>query len=107
MALLRGDVDLATALYGEDHELSRAAGDVLDATWDLGGVAVALIFVGRGDEAGALVDRVMASAHESGAPSAVAFAHYVFGEMAAKDDPAAAENICGKQSSWPSPWAAD
>ncbi|HUP70184.1 MAG TPA: BTAD domain-containing putative transcriptional regulator [Acidimicrobiales bacterium] len=91
VALLRGDVELATALYGEAHELSLAAGDVVDATWDLGGVAVALIFIGRGDEAGALADQVMASAQASDTPSAVAFAHYVFGEMTATDDPVAAE----------------
>jgi tetratricopeptide (TPR) repeat protein len=91
VALLKGDLDQAIADFTEAYALATAAGDVLQAVWDLGSAAVAVAYGGHSDRALDLTQEVFACAARSGSPSARAFAHFVAGEILATHQPQSAE----------------
>jgi predicted ATPase/DNA-binding SARP family transcriptional activator len=91
IALLAGDLHRATAEFTGAYELASAAGDVLQAVWDLGSAAVAIAYDGEAKRAFELAQEVLVSAERSGSPSARAFAHFVTGEILAGEQPQTAE----------------
>jgi predicted ATPase len=83
VALLRGELARARALFLQSAAQAEAAGDTLQLVWDLGSAALALYYGGQavdGEPA-----RVAAIADECGSPSARAFAHFVIGEVDASE----------------------
>jgi tetratricopeptide (TPR) repeat protein len=92
VALLRGDVQRAAALYHEAYELARAGGDLLQAVWDLGSASLALSYAGQEEEATEAATDALALAEATGSPSARAVAHYALGEISATRHPAASEH---------------
>jgi predicted ATPase/DNA-binding SARP family transcriptional activator len=94
IAIFGGDPDRAASLYREAHALSVDAGDYLDAAWDAASAAVALAYGNHLFQASRLADQAQAAAAASGAPSALAVAAWVRGEIAAITDPGqAAEHL--------------
>lgn len=91
VALLTGEAARASADFAEAYTLAIAEGDLLQAVWDLGSATVALVYDGEADRAFAGLEEVFSVAERSGSPSALAFAHFVAGEVLADKDPEAAE----------------
>jgi len=91
IALLTGDLDRATAEFSEAYALATAAGDALQAVWDLGSAAVAIAYGGDLEHALGVAREVSATAERCGSPSAQAFAHFVVGEILAREEPGTAE----------------
>jgi predicted ATPase/DNA-binding SARP family transcriptional activator len=91
IALLAGDLDRAIAEFTEAYALAAAAGDALQAVWDLGSAAVATAYDGEVERALELAQEVLVGAERSGSPSARAFAHFVAGEILAGEHPQTAE----------------
>jgi predicted ATPase/DNA-binding SARP family transcriptional activator len=87
VAIFRGELDRAASLYGQAHDLSAGAGDHLDAAWDAASAAAALGYGNRLDEAHRLARKAQDAAEASGAPSALALAAWVMGEITAGTDP--------------------
>ncbi len=87
VAIFRGELDRAASLYGRAHDLSAGAGDHLDAAWDAASAAAALGYGNRLDEAHRLARQAQDAAEASGAPSALALAAWVMGEITAGTDP--------------------
>ena len=91
VALLTGELDRAEAEFTEAYEMARAAGDALQAVWDIGSAAVAASYSGETERALHLAAAASDAAVECGSPSARAFAHFAAGEILARDQPHAAE----------------
>ena len=87
VAIFGGDPERAASLYRRAYDLSVDAGDYLDAAWDAASAAAALAYGNHLTQASRLVDRAQAAATASGAPSALAIAAWVTGEIAAITDP--------------------
>jgi predicted ATPase/DNA-binding SARP family transcriptional activator len=87
VAIFRGELDRAASLYGQAHDLSAGAGDHLDAAWDAASAAAALGYGSRLDEAHRLARQAQDAAEASGAPSALALAAWIMGEITAGTDP--------------------
>lgn len=94
VAILVGDLVEAETLFRAASELAVAAGDLLQAVWDLGSAGLVLAWRGQLDAAGAVASETFAIAERSGSPSARAFAHYVLGEISAATDPSAEDHLC-------------
>jgi predicted ATPase len=94
VAIFTGDPARAADLYREAYGLSIAAGDHIEAAWDAASAAAALTYGNRLAEARQFVDQAQAAAAASGAPSALALAAWVMGEITAATDPGpAAEHL--------------
>jgi ATP/maltotriose-dependent transcriptional regulator MalT len=91
VALLVGDLEVATTLFSEAHTLACDAGELLQAVWDLGSASLAIAYRGDTQRAYDLSAEVSAVAEQCGSPSARAFAHFVVGEILAIGDSEAAE----------------
>ncbi len=91
VALLTGDLDRAQAEFTEAYETALAAGDELQAVWDIGSAAVAASYTGDTERALHLAAAASKVAEQCGSPSARAFAHFAMGETLAREQPHAAE----------------
>ena len=91
MALLVGDLGSATTWYAEASTLACADGDLLQATWDLGSAALAMAYAGDSEGAADLIADIFSIAERCGSPSAMAFAHFVAGDVFAVERPEQAE----------------
>jgi predicted ATPase/DNA-binding SARP family transcriptional activator len=91
VAFLTGDLDRAVAAFTESYALAAAAGDLLQAVWDLGSAAVAIAYRGDTIRALAIAGEVASTAERSQSPSATAFGHFVLGEILAGAEPQTAE----------------
>ena len=91
VAFLAGDLEAAIAAFTQAHDLAIAAGDPLQAVWDLGSAAVAVAYGGDTDRALQLAGQVLSTAERSGSPSAAAFAQFVMGEVLVDTDPETTE----------------
>lgn len=78
VALMRGNLDMASHLFEEAARKAFEAGDLLQAVWDRVGSVVAHVYAGRSP--GALPDATLDVARECGSPSALAIAHFARGE---------------------------
>ena len=87
IAIFGGDPDRAASLYRQAYDLSIDAGDYRDAAWDAASAAAALAYGNHLTQANHLADQAQAAAAASGAPSALAVAAWVVGEIAAIADP--------------------
>ena len=105
VAIFRGELDRAASLYGRARDLSAGAGDHLDAAWDAASAAAALGYGNRLDEAHRLARQAQDAAEASGAPSALALAAWVMGEITAGTDPGQAGPTCCGRSASPYPRA--
>ena len=83
VALLRGNLAEARALFLQAAAQAEAAGDPLQLVWDLGSAALALHYGGQ--TVGGEPARVLAIADECGSPSARSFARFVIGEVSGSD----------------------
>ena len=90
VAIFRGEIERAASLYGRAYDLSSGAGDHLDAAWDAGSAAAVLGYGNRLDEAHRLARQAQDAAEASGAPSALALAAWVTGEITAGTEPSQA-----------------
>jgi predicted ATPase/DNA-binding SARP family transcriptional activator len=90
LALLEGDGARAVDMYDQAYRLSIDAGDILQATWDLGSSALALVYSGHADEAHERATAAVEAAGRCASPTANAFAHFVLGELMASEQPAKA-----------------
>lgn len=91
VAFLIGDLERAVAAFTEAYPLAVAAGDLLQAVWDLGSAAVAVSYGGDTERALDIAEEVVSVADASGSPSATAFGHFVVGEILAGVDSKTAE----------------
>jgi len=91
VALVVGDLSEAVTSFTEAYSLARAAGDLLQAVWNLGSAAVARAYSGDIDGALEAATEVCSIAELSGSPSARAFAQYVTGEALASGEDLGAE----------------
>ena len=91
VAILVGDLELATSLFTEAYTMACRAGDLLQAVWDLGSASLSIAYGGDVPRAYEVATEVCATAKRCGSPSARAFAHFVVGEILAIDEPRAAE----------------
>ncbi|MEP6659500.1 MAG: BTAD domain-containing putative transcriptional regulator [Acidimicrobiales bacterium] len=92
LALLGGETSAAVSLYAEAAEFALEAGDLFQAVWNLGSGVLASYYQDKTrppDQESR--QRLRALADQSDAPSALAFAAFVDGEVLAAVDPAAAE----------------
>jgi hypothetical protein len=87
IAIFGGDPERAASLYRKAYDLSVNAGDYLDAAWDAASAAAALAYGNHLTQADRLAGQAQAAAAASGAPSALAVAAWVTGEIAAITDP--------------------
>jgi predicted ATPase/DNA-binding SARP family transcriptional activator len=87
VAIFRGELERAASLYGQAYDLSAEAGDHLDAAWDAASAAAALGYGNRLGEAHRFARQAQRAAEASGAPSALALAAWVMGEITAGSDP--------------------
>lgn len=87
VCLLTGELDRAAALFREAYELSWREGDILEAIWEIGSVALSYAYSGRADAARAAAAETTKVAEGSDSPSVRGFAEYVVGEVAADSDP--------------------
>jgi tetratricopeptide (TPR) repeat protein len=87
IAIFGGDPERAASLYRKAYDLSVNAGDYLDAAWDAASAAAALAYGNHLTQADRLAGQAQAAAAASGAPSALAVAAWVTGEIAATTDP--------------------
>jgi hypothetical protein len=90
VAILVADLRTAARCYEEASTLACADGDLLQATWDLGSAALAMAYAGDAESAAIIAD-VFSVADRCGSPSALAFAHFVAGDVAAVERPEQAE----------------
>ena len=91
VALLTGDLDRAQAEFTEGYHMALAAGDDLQAVWDIGSAAVAASYAGDAKRALDMTAAASETAERCGSPSARAFAHFALGEILAREQPHAAE----------------
>ncbi|MDQ3311561.1 MAG: AAA family ATPase [Actinomycetota bacterium] len=91
VALLAGELDRARAEFTDAHQLALAAGDQLQAVWDIGSAAVAAGYTNDTERALRLAASASTTAEQCGSPSARAFAHFAMGEILASEQPHAAE----------------
>ncbi len=91
VALLVGDLGSAATWYEEASTLACADGDLLQATWDLGSAGLAMAYAGDAGGAADLIADVFSIAERCGSPSALAFAHFVAGDVFAVERPEQAE----------------
>ncbi|MEO3759264.1 BTAD domain-containing putative transcriptional regulator [Mycobacterium sp. B14F4] len=91
VALLIGDLGSAATWYAEASTLACADGDLLQATWDLGSAGLAMAYAGDAAGAADLIADVFSLAERCGSPSALAFAHFVSGDVFAVERPEQAE----------------
>ncbi len=91
VAFLTGDLERAVAAFTEAYALAAAAGDLLQAVWDLGSAAVAVAYLGDTGRALEIADEVVSTAERSQSPSGRAFGHFVIGEILAETQPTMAE----------------
>jgi predicted ATPase/DNA-binding SARP family transcriptional activator len=91
VAFLAGDLESAAAWYEEASTLACAGGDLLQATWDLGSATLAMAYAGDAGRAAVLIADVFSTAERCGSPSAVAFAHFVAGDVFSVERPEQAE----------------
>jgi predicted ATPase/DNA-binding SARP family transcriptional activator len=91
-AIFRGEPGRAAQAYRRAYDLSVAAGDFLDAAWDAASAAAALAYGDHLAEAGRFAGQARAAAEASGAPSALALARWVAGEITAATSPGQARH---------------
>lgn len=91
VALLAGDLHRAESEFTEAFEMALAAGDALQAVWDIGSAAVTAGYTGDTERAVHLAATASTAAEDCGSPSARAFAHFAMGEILAHDQPRVAE----------------
>ena len=91
VAFLTGDLERAVSAFTEAYVLAAAAGDLLQAVWDLGSAAVAVAYLGDTGRALEIAAEVASTAERSQSPSATAFGHFVIGEILAGAEPQTAE----------------
>ena len=91
VAILVGDLGLATTLFTEGYALACDEGDLLQAVWDLGSASLSIAYGGDIPRASEVAAEVLATAERCGSPSARAFARFVVGEILGADEPHAAE----------------
>ena len=91
LAFLTGDLERAVATFTKSYALAAADGDLLQAVWDLGSAAVAIAYLGDTGRAAEIADEVASTAERSRSPSAIAFGHFVIGEILAGEEPHTAE----------------
>jgi predicted ATPase/DNA-binding SARP family transcriptional activator len=87
VAIFRGELQRAASLYSKAYNLSADAGDHLDAAWDAASAAAALTYDNRLKEARRFASQAQDAAEASGAPSALALAAWIMGEITAATDP--------------------
>jgi hypothetical protein len=90
--LMRGETEDAVDLYLQCHTDALAAGDTPQAIWSLGSAALAHLYGARPDDALEVAAVTVLQAQHSQNSSAIAFAEFVLGEIAAAtagDDPEA------------------
>ena len=92
VAIFRGEPGRAAQAYRQAYDLSVAAGDFLDAAWDAASTAAALAYDDHVAEAGRFACQARAAAEASGAPSALALACWVAGEITAATSPGQARH---------------
>jgi predicted ATPase/DNA-binding SARP family transcriptional activator len=92
VALHIGDLDRATAEFIEAYQMALAAGDPLQAVWDIGSAAVTAGYAGDTERALRLAAAASNTAEQCGSPSARAFAHFATGEILASELPHDAES---------------
>ena len=92
LALFTGDLERAVAMFTESYTMAAADSDLLQAVWDLGSAAVAVAYLGDTGRALEIADEVASTAERSRSPSAVAFGHFVIGEILAAEEPHTAES---------------
>lgn len=85
-AIFGGDPMLAADLYCQAYDLSIQDGDYLAAAWDAASAAAACAYGNHHAQAGKLADLAQAAATDSGAPTALAVAAWVTGEIAVGTD---------------------
>jgi predicted ATPase/DNA-binding SARP family transcriptional activator len=94
IAIFGGDPERAASRYRKSYDLSINAADYFDAAWDAASGAAALAYGNRLAEARQFADLAQAAAEASGAPSALALAAWIIGEITAITDPEqATENL--------------
>ena len=91
VAFLAGDLASAATWYAEASTLACADGDLLQATWDLGSAGLAMAYAGDAGQAADLIADIFSIAERCGSPSALAFAHFVAGDVYAVERPEQAE----------------
>ncbi|WP_236790625.1 BTAD domain-containing putative transcriptional regulator [Amycolatopsis sp. GM8] len=87
IAIHGGSPEQAAHDYRAAYVLSMEAGAFLDATWNAASVGAALAYSGNTAEATRAARQADTAAAASGAPSALAIASWVAGEIAADTDP--------------------
>jgi len=87
LAIFRGELKDASDLYQRAYDLSLGNDDFLDAAWDAASAAAAYAYGNDHEEASRLAGQARAAADRSGSPSALAFASWVSGEIAASTSP--------------------
>jgi tetratricopeptide (TPR) repeat protein len=93
VALMTGDLEVASAYFEEAAAIAVDEGDDLQATWDIGSAAIAHAYAGRYEHALRLADETDDIARRCDAPSGFAFASYVRGEIVADRDAALAVRL--------------
>lgn len=93
VALMTGDLEVASSHFEAAAVIAVDEGDDLQATWDIGSAALAHAYAGRSEHAMRLADETDIVARRCGAPSGLAFASYVRGEIVADRNPARAARL--------------
>ncbi len=93
VALMTGDLEVASSHFEVAAAIAVDEGDDLQATWDTGSAAIAHAYAGRYEHALRLADETDNIARRCNAPSGFAFASYVRGEIVADRDPAHAVRL--------------
>ena len=91
VALHTGDLDHARTDFIAAYHLSLAAGDPLQAVWDIGSAAVTAGYTGDTERGLHLAAAATTTAEQCGSPSARAFAQFAIGEILASEQPHTAE----------------
>jgi hypothetical protein len=93
VALVTGDLEVASSHFEVAAAMAVDEGDDLQATWDIGSAAIAHAYAGRYEHALRLADETDHIARRCNAPSGFAFASYVRGEIVADRDPVRAVRL--------------
>jgi predicted ATPase/DNA-binding SARP family transcriptional activator len=80
--LVLGELDVAIDLFQEAYRPAIAHGDLPQAVWDIGSVALAHTYAGRPAEAEGPAEEAWRLAERCGSPSARSFAEFTLGEIA-------------------------
>jgi predicted ATPase/DNA-binding SARP family transcriptional activator len=91
VALHTGALDRARTDFIAAYQMALAAGDELQAVWDIGSAAVTAGYTGDTERALHLAAAASKTAEQCGSPSARAFAHFAIGEILASEQPHTAD----------------